>query len=187
MKEESQNCPEKVLKAMLRKEAEKTRFNIPLERRKEAEKKLLLLLQERLQFSTHVLSFVPFRSEIDINPVNAFLLDKKALCLPHAPSFSLCFIESQKFLAPSKIGLFEPNIRLCPHLDPSELSAILVPGLLFDKEGFRIGYGGGFYDRLLAKISSHTDVLGIGFMEQKSTMLLPREPHDLPVKELLLV
>ena len=58
---------------------------------------------------------------------------------------------------------------------PSRPSVLLVPLLAFDAEGYRLGYGGGFYDRTLAAINARA--IGIAFAGQEVTAL-PREPHD---------
>jgi 5-formyltetrahydrofolate cyclo-ligase len=67
-----------------------------------------------------------------------------------------------------------------------KIDCILVPALGFDQENYRIGYGQGYYDRFLASVGSiHT--IGVGFQEQLCEELLPRDPWDVPVKELILV
>ena len=68
-----------------------------------------------------------------------------------------------------------------------ELDVVLVPGLAFDSAGGRIGYGGGYYDRLYAqrraaaRSADGTLWLGFGFAFQRTPDALPREPHDLPL------
>lgn len=59
-----------------------------------------------------------------------------------------------------------------------DIDLFLVPGIAFDMHGGRIGYGGGWYDRLLA--GRRTDSLALGFCldGQISATPLPREPHD---------
>ena len=58
-------------------------------------------------------------------------------------------------------------------------AAVLVPVLAFDAEGFRLGYGGGYYDRTLAELRNRGDVLAIGIAYAgQETEPLPREPHD---------
>jgi len=61
---------------------------------------------------------------------------------------------------------------------PEELDLILVPALAYDTEGYRIGYGGGYYDRFLPK----TDAFTIGLAREQLLMKhAPREPHDIAV------
>ena len=61
---------------------------------------------------------------------------------------------------------------------PSDVVAWIVPGLAFTTDGARLGYGGGWYDRLLA--SARTDSLKVGVAHEFQIVDdLPREPHDI--------
>jgi 5-formyltetrahydrofolate cyclo-ligase len=78
-------------------------------------------------------------------------------------------------------GLQEPI--LAQHfLPPAQL--LLVPGLAFDDDGYRIGYGRGFYDALLAKLPEDVLTVGVGF-EAQMHLPVPVDPHDWPVDGLL--
>ncbi len=70
-----------------------------------------------------------------------------------------------------------------PHQTHIDFDCILVPGLAFDLRGYRLGRGGGFYDKLLAKYP-HARTMGLMFLEQIHLSNLPIEPHDIPVQEL---
>jgi 5-formyltetrahydrofolate cyclo-ligase len=61
---------------------------------------------------------------------------------------------------------------------------LLVPGLAFDDHGYRIGYGRGFYDALLARVSEEVLTVGVGF-EAQMHQSVPLDPHDWPVQALL--
>jgi len=77
-------------------------------------------------------------------------------------------------------GLREP----APHwqtLEPEEVDLILVPAVACDRRGFRLGYGGGFYDRFLAAARSYAiPTIGICF-ELALVEELPIEPWDIPL------
>lgn len=64
----------------------------------------------------------------------------------------------------------------------STIDLIHVPGVVFDPSGYRIGYGGGFYDRYLADYGGVTLATAYGF--QLGDVVA--EPHDIPVKELVI-
>lgn len=72
-------------------------------------------------------------------------------------------------------GLEEPR-RLAPVVDPGSLEAILVPGIAFDRRGHRLGYGRGYYDRLLPTLAKAVRV-GVAF-DAQVVEELPAEPHD---------
>lgn len=74
-------------------------------------------------------------------------------------------------------GLMEPPFAQ-HFLPPVQL--LLVPGLAFDDHGFRLGYGGGYFDALLAHLPEDVTTLGVGFQALRVPSL-PVEPHDMPV------
>lgn len=148
-----------IQKSELRKKLLQIRKSISEERRKEAS----LLALELLKTKGNTLSFSPIGSEIDLSLLNAQLQQEKRL-----------------FLVPYQIDAF---FKL--PLDP--VDCILVPGLGFDRKKNRIGYGKGYYDRLLATIGSHILTIGVGFKEQFVDLSLPVDPWDIPVQELCLI
>ena len=82
-------------------------------------------------------------------------------------------------LAPGPFGISEPHPDL-PAVEPPDADVILVPGLAFDEQGYRLGYGGGFYDRLLADPVVNGVTVGLAFEEQVIERVA-RGERDLPV------
>lgn len=119
------------------------------------------LLVQNLRHKGKILSFTSIGSEIDTGPLNACLQANNTL-----------------FLVPYKIDAL-------PQISLESIDCILVPALGFDRTLHRLGYGQGYYDRLLARVS-HALTIGIGFKEQFCEAL-PHDPWDVPVQELLLV
>ena len=83
------------------------------------------------------------------------------------------------------VELVQGSFRvMTPPADAPELlpSILLVPLLAFDPEGYRLGYGGGFYDRTLAKLRSdvHAVAVGVAYAVQEVAMV-PRGPFDQPL------
>ena len=72
-------------------------------------------------------------------------------------------------------GILEPPAG--PAVRPEDVRAWLVPGLAFTKDGGRLGYGGGWYDRLLCRTAQQTPKIGIAYGFQLVDEL-PTEPHD---------
>jgi 5-formyltetrahydrofolate cyclo-ligase len=63
-------------------------------------------------------------------------------------------------------------------VEPSDISALVVPGVVFDQDRQRLGYGGGYYDRYILRLEEDVPVWGVGFREQV-TEAVPVERHDL--------
>ena len=85
---------------------------------------------------------------------------------------------------PGKWGVPEPDPRRAPLIEAvAPLDIVLVPGIAFNAAGGRLGYGGGFYDRLYAerRRKAHSRTLWIGFAYSAQIVedVLPAEAHDL--------
>lgn len=140
-----------------------------------------------------ICGYMSMRSEIDMMPVwkQAVTLGK-AYALPvtvtGAREGRMIFRRLSGYtpheLAPARFGLSEPT-PACPplHLRGYEGALILVPGLAFDDGGFRIGYGGGYYDRFLTELkAAGVRVTTVGLVPAVCrTPALPREAHDCAV------
>ena len=84
-------------------------------------------------------------------------------------------------LAKTSFGLLEPQGDL-EVVDASQIDLIHVPGLAFTTEGYRIGYGGGYYDRYLKHITGHT----LSTIYPCQIQDFSPENHDIPVQEVLI-
>jgi 5-formyltetrahydrofolate cyclo-ligase len=85
-------------------------------------------------------------------------------------------------LKPGKLGILEPKLYFHP-VSETCIDLIVVPGLLFDRSGYRIGYGKGYYDRYLNGVernSPYCRTIGLAFHNQ-IVQRLPRDSHDKPV------
>ena len=84
-------------------------------------------------------------------------------------------------LLPGPFGVPEPD-ESCSFIKQQDLSLILVPGLCFDERGFRLGHGGGYYDRYLSRFSG----LSVALCRDKLLFpVLPTETYDRPVNIVL--
>ena len=81
-------------------------------------------------------------------------------------------------------GILEPPAG--PAVRPEDVRAWLVPGLAFTKDGGRLGYGGGWYDRLLCRAAMQSPKIGIAYGFQLVDEL-PTEPHDIRLTSVVYV
>ncbi len=151
----------------------------PEEKKKASERAVLFLIESYSSLSL-IASFSPLQSELDITPFNKLMAQGGKLTLPRIENKGLTFyrvtdLSSQLMLSQKKI--FEPDPKKCQPILPSDLSLLILPGLAFDLNHIRLGYGGGFYDRFLEK-NSPIQTVGIAFKVQTSQQPLPREEHD---------
>lgn len=84
-------------------------------------------------------------------------------------------VGSEFELTTGLLGLREP-LPEAPLVSPHEIDLVIVPGVAFDAHGGRVGYGGGFYDRLLARMP-HARTVGLCF-DAQLVSATPTEPHD---------
>ena len=125
-----------------------------------------------------IASFISFKSEISTQFLNEFLFNNgKILCLPIIKdnSETLNFIEYnlKTKLVSGKFGIMQPS-DLSKEFFPE---IILTPCLAFDENGFRLGYGGGYYDKTfsyLKKIKHKFISIAVAFDDQKINKVI----HD---------
>lgn len=141
--------------------------------------KRLVSLPELADVST-VMAFWSFGSEVDTDPLITALHERSLrLVLPRIVEGDLevrAYVPGDP-VSPTRFGAFEPVDG--DVLDPAELDAVLTPGVAFDRNGGRIGYGGGFYDRFFRRTRPMTIRIGIGFDLQLVDDELPSGHLDL--------
>ena len=91
-------------------------------------------------------------------------------------AYSFCALLPGATLTASEFGVLQPAEKIPVATDSVDL--FLVPGLLFDKQGNRLGHGKGFYDRLLANRRADAPAWGIAYEWQIIAEPLPAESHD---------
>lgn len=128
-----------------------------------------------------VAAYWPIRDELDIKPILTSLMDSgQPVCLPvvlgDGQPLELRRWEPGTALYPSGFGTLAPD-DLAPVVAPD---VILVPLLGFDRHGTRLGYGGGYYDRTLARLAKRPRLIGFAFACQEFEYI-PRRVHDVPL------
>ncbi len=132
------------------------------------------------QSAEAVYGYLPFNQEPAITPLLLQVLaDGKRLALPRCDGAGMRFIRVTDLsrIRHTAFGVPEPMDDGPVAQEPAAL--VLVPGLAFDSGGFRIGYGGGYYDRFLTAEPNHPTI-ALCYDFQLLDHLEP-EPHDVPV------
>lgn len=135
-----------------------------------------------------VLLFASFRSEVGTAAlIDAALAGGKTVSLPvvrPGGRLDLYRITSREELQPGYMGIPEPPALEDREIRPDEVGLVAVPGAAFDRRGYRVGYGGGYYDRLLPQLAP--GVLRIGLAYGLQIMdAVPTEDHDERVDRLV--
>jgi 5-formyltetrahydrofolate cyclo-ligase len=97
-------------------------------------------------------------------------------CLPEGRELALHEVEDPAELVAGSFGILEP-LSSCPEVSTREVDAALVPGLLWDRTGARLGRGAGYYDRLLRRPEWRGFRCGLFFAAQEVPEL-PVDPWD---------
>ncbi len=80
----------------------------------------------------------------------------------------------------TKYGILELEPNECEQIDPKDIDLIIMPGVAFTKQGDRMGYGGGYYDKLLSKASDKLVTIA-PVLQEFIFDEIPIEAHDIPM------
>ncbi len=140
-----------------------------------------LLDHPQFQQATTVLTYVPHRREPDLRLLWSL---PKQWGLPRVVGQDLqwhCFDGKEDSLQQGRYGIWQPASE-APLIEPSRVDLCLVPAVACDRQGYRLGYGAGFFDRLFAHPEwQYVCRWGIVF-ELALVAELPRDPWDQPLQ-----
>lgn len=137
-----------------------------------------------------IFTFISFQNEVDThNIIKNSLNSNKRIGVPITidKTRELLVSEILDFEKELEVGFY--NIltpkkeyeRITPR---DEIDLILVPGLIFDLKGYRIGYGGGYYDRFFSKLQKNVIKIGLCY-ELQIMSKVPKTKYDIPVDYIL--
>ncbi len=131
--------------------------------------------------------YYPILNEIQtFRIIRKSLLVKKKVCLPKLLDGEISFfsITTLNDLKAGKYNILEPlsnKNNVCKDMD-----TVITPGIVFDRCGYRIGYGKGYYDKFLSKLSKQKiTVIGLGYEFQLISEFIPYESHDVKLDVLI--
>lgn len=162
----------KLLKSKLRKKGIKLRNMISPSQHKTKSMIIVnkILSLEIFRKAKNVMLYYPFRNEVNVLPI----ISKSKNIIFWFPKIDwakkcLVAVKYNKKFKKNKYGILEPTSR--QKLNIEKLDLVIVPGVIFDKRCYRIGYGGGYYDRFLKQ--QKVFKIGVCFENQ----VMPKIPH----------
>ena len=174
------------MKSELRKQVLQEMKAIPRQQKQDIDQALTerILQHPFYQEAKIIATYLSFPHEFQTQGlIEQALKDGKKVLIPKTyPKGRMDFVVyNPQQLVKTSFGLLEPQGDL-EVVDVSQIDLIHVPGLAFTREGYRIGYGGGYYDRYLEHFSGHT--LSTVYPCQIRDFI--PEDHDIPVQEVLI-
>ncbi len=121
--------------------------------------------------SEDIFIFVSYKNEVDTHRIiKQALADGKRIYVPvvnrDTKTMEISELKSFDILIENYMGILEPPKDKYHIADSNLPDLIVTPGLAFDKKGYRIGYGGGFYDKFFSSLTSTPVKMGIGYYKQ---------------------
>lgn len=145
-----------------------------------------LTKMEVFRHAKKILLYAPIPHEKEVNTWHIMeeWQGTKTIVLPKmlkTRRMKLCIIDSPKDTKLNSLQIAEPIVS-CKKINPTDLDLAIIPGIAFDKKGNRIGFGHGYYDRLLKKL--HCPVIALAY-DFQILHAVPRHAHDVPVDTII--
>ena len=184
---------QQTLRNQLRQQIRKTRANLTALQQQQAENSItqqaLALIEERN--AQHIALYVSFDGEISTDKLIKILWAQgKQVYLPVLHPFNPNHLLFLRYLPDipmlkNKFGIWEPKLNVQNVLPLDELDILFTPLVAFDKQGNRLGMGGGFYDRTLQHWQN-SPFIPVGLAHQcQQVEQLPTEAWDVPLHQIL--
>ena len=184
---------QQTLRNQLRQQIRKTRANLTALQQQQAEDSItqqaLAFIEERN--AQHIALYVSFDGEISTDKlIKTLWAQDKCVYLPVLHPFSPNHLLFLRYLPDTpmlknKFGILEPKLNVQNVLPLDELDILFTPLVAFDKQGNRLGMGGGFYDRTLQHWQK-SPFIPVGLAHQcQQVEQLPTEAWDVPLHQIL--
>jgi len=137
-----------------------------------------------------IMTYVGFNKEVDTKEFIRYALKNgKKIVVPITDmrSGTLLLSEIKDFdteLEVGTYGILEPKKEYVSIVEDETVDLVIVPGLVFDLRGYRIGYGGGFYDKLLERFKHQYIAIGVAF-DFQVVNCIPAESYDKSVAHII--
>ncbi|WMJ77927.1 MULTISPECIES: 5-formyltetrahydrofolate cyclo-ligase [unclassified Sedimentibacter] len=141
-----------------------------------------LMATDEYKNSKVVFVYMSFKNEVmTYDLINKMLAENKRVIIPYTDVKNTVIIPSEiksmDDLVLSPFGYYEPVYEKIRLVEPEEFDLIVVPGVVFDKQHNRIGFGKGYYDRILCRKKRGSAAVAVAY-EFQVLDKVPSEPHD---------
>lgn len=178
------------IKKTIRREVLQKRDAIP---KKVKGEKDIVIMQRIIQLpefinAKTIFFYASFRSEVDtMDMIKVSLNMGKLIVLPKVDKennrLKLYEIKNMNDLARGYMWILEPFVSEDRLRDIDDIDLIIIPGAAFDTYGNRLGYGAGYYDKLLSEMKREIPIVAPAYEEQ-IVKKIPAEPHDIKVDKI---
>jgi 5-formyltetrahydrofolate cyclo-ligase len=136
--------------------------------------------------SNFIFSFISFKDEVNTHEIikDSIAIGKKVgvpISVPKTKELLVSeIIDFDKELELSYYDILAPKDEYIRIVSPKVVDLVLVPGVAFDKRGYRVGYGGGYYDRFFNKLEKGVIKIGLCY-EMQILPEVPTDIYDIPI------
>lgn len=145
-----------------------------------------ILSLEQYQKAGVIMTYLSIRNEVETEPfIIKAMFEGKRIVIPVCQKETTTILPAEvknypEDLEPRTWGILEPKPSKLYPIDPREIDLIIIPGVAFDEQGNRLGYGAGYYDRFLPRLRSDVLKIAPAFDLQIQPNVYEGE-HDQPV------
>lgn len=176
------------LRQQIRRDIRSRRQSLSIEQQQKAAQSVCqrLLAHPQVSSAQHIALYLSFDGELCTKPlIDALWQQAKQLYLPILHPFCSGHLLFQRYqrdtkLISNRFRILEPKLSCLQVLPPQQLDVLIMPLVAFDKQGNRLGMGGGFYDRTLSTLSDKVTRIGIAHDSQLYPSL-PIQSWDQPL------
>lgn len=179
-------------KKVLRKKMLEKRSQLSLEKIEEKSKIIANNLFNLNQYkkANFIFSFISFKDEVNTHEIikKSISIGKRVgvpIPVPKTKELKVSeLIDFDKELDLGFYNILTPKDKYIRIVPPQLVDLVLVPGVAFDKRGYRVGYGGGYYDRFFSNINENVIKIGLCY-EMQIIPEVPKDPYDIPIDFIL--
>ena len=175
----------------MRREVLARRNDLPEKERLEKSKKIQERVFELEEFNlaNTVMVYINFGSEVETKELIEKCLELgKKVAVPVTDfdehNLDLVLFEDFEELEENRVGILEPPLETGREVNTKELDLIIVPGIVFDEKGNRIGFGKAYYDEFLHTLKKKVPLIGLAFKFQVVEEV-PAEKHDVKMNKIV--